>query len=217
MNAPAELPLSPLVWVNRFASLGPAFFTELPAQGLPEPHWVAHSEDAARLLGWPADWWQRMPDALAVFSGQAQWPGMRPLASVYSGHQFGVWAGPAGRWPRAAAGRGRGSRRAAGAAAQGCRANALFAHGRRPRGAALVHPRVPVFGGHAPPGRADVARTVPDRLGAAGATRNRGNRGGGDPPGPQLHPLRSLRALQPPRSAPGPAPAVRLRHSALLP
>lgn len=96
MNAPADLPLSPLVWVNRFASLGPAFFTELPAQGLPEPHWVAQSEDAARLLGWPADWWQRMPDALAVFSGQAQWPGMRPLASVYSGHQFGVWAGQLG-------------------------------------------------------------------------------------------------------------------------
>jgi uncharacterized protein YdiU (UPF0061 family) len=84
-----------LAWTNRFAALGPDFFTELPAQGLPDPHWVAQSPDCARLLGWPADWAAR-PEALAAFSGNAAWPGMRPLASVYSGHQFGVWAGQLG-------------------------------------------------------------------------------------------------------------------------
>src|SRR6202008_2258819 len=34
--------------------------------------------------------------ALQVFSGDALWPGMQTLASVYSGHQFGVWAGQLG-------------------------------------------------------------------------------------------------------------------------
>ena len=88
-------PLAPLHWRNRFAELGTEFFTELAPQPLPAPHWVARSADCARLLGLDADWWQR-DDALAVFSGNALWPGMRPLASVYSGHQFGVWAGQLG-------------------------------------------------------------------------------------------------------------------------
>ncbi|HSI56206.1 MAG TPA: YdiU family protein [Ideonella sp.] len=94
---PASPPFSQaLAWPNRFATLGPAFFTELPGRGLPEPHWVATSDDAAGSLGWPAGWWQQDPAALAVFSGSGTWPGMRPLASVYSGHQFGVWAGQLG-------------------------------------------------------------------------------------------------------------------------
>ena len=87
---------SGLRWINRYAELGPAFFTEMNGDAVPEPHWVATSDDAARLLGWPADWWQTRPQALAVFSGGARWPGMRPLATVYSGHQFGVWAGQLG-------------------------------------------------------------------------------------------------------------------------
>ena len=87
--------LDGLAWTNRFADLGPDFFTELPAQGLPDPHWVAHSPDCAQLLGLPPGWTQH-PEALAALSGNAPWPGMRPLASVYSGHQFGVWAGQLG-------------------------------------------------------------------------------------------------------------------------
>jgi len=84
-----------LSWTNRFASLGPDFYTALPAEPLPRPHWVARSADCAALLGLPAHWWRR-DDALDVFSGNAVWPEMRPLASVYSGHQFGVWAGQLG-------------------------------------------------------------------------------------------------------------------------
>jgi len=84
-----------LEWRNRFAALGDSFFTRLPAKPMPDPHWVARSDDCARLLGLPADWWQA-EDALAVFSGNAVWPGMQTLATVYSGHQFGVWAGQLG-------------------------------------------------------------------------------------------------------------------------
>ncbi|XHS78312.1 YdiU family protein [Burkholderiaceae bacterium UC74_6] len=85
---------APLYWPNRFAALGAAFHTELPTQGLPDPHWVATSPECATLLGLPADWAD--DQALQVFSGNALWPGMKSLASVYSGHQFGVWAGQLG-------------------------------------------------------------------------------------------------------------------------
>lgn len=84
-----------LHWTHRFASLGPRFYTEQPAQGLPDPHWVATSPECAEWLGWAADW-PSSHAALCVFSGGCLWPGMRPLASVYSGHQFGVWAGQLG-------------------------------------------------------------------------------------------------------------------------
>ncbi|OWQ93397.1 hypothetical protein CDN99_02645 [Roseateles aquatilis] len=82
-------------WTHRYASLGPDFFTELPGSGLPDPQWVATSPDCAALLGWSPDWWTR-PGSLEVFSGNALLTGMRPLATVYSGHQFGVWAGQLG-------------------------------------------------------------------------------------------------------------------------
>jgi len=81
-------------WINRYADLGTDFYTALPAQGLPDPHWVARSDDCAALLGWAADWAD--DDALQVLSGNALWPGMQSLATVYSGHQFGVWAGQLG-------------------------------------------------------------------------------------------------------------------------
>ena len=97
LGAPAVTKSIAPGWPNRFFALGPSFFTELPAQALPAPHWVATSPDCARLLDLPHDWAERPTlDALAVFSGNTRWPGMQPLASVYSGHQFGVWAGQLG-------------------------------------------------------------------------------------------------------------------------
>ncbi|MBT9495097.1 MAG: YdiU family protein [Paucibacter sp.] len=90
-------PPPPAAWLNRYAELGRAFFTELPAQGMAKPVWVARSMALADQLGWPADWWQRADwQALEVLSGNAVWPGMRTLATVYSGHQFGSWAGQLG-------------------------------------------------------------------------------------------------------------------------
>jgi serine/tyrosine/threonine adenylyltransferase len=87
----------PLQWSNRFATLGSEFFTELKPVPIPDPTWVATSRDCSELLGWPVDWAERgEPPALQVLSGNALWHGTRPLASVYSGHQFGVWAGQLG-------------------------------------------------------------------------------------------------------------------------
>jgi len=80
---------------SRFESLGTAFYTRLRPQPLPEPYWVGYSAAAAAELGlhtdWPCD-----GASLACASGNALPPGASPLASVYSGHQFGVWAGQLG-------------------------------------------------------------------------------------------------------------------------
>jgi serine/tyrosine/threonine adenylyltransferase len=87
-----------LTWLNRFHGLGPAFFTELQPHQMSDPHWVARSDACASSLGFPKNWWHASGalDPLQVLSGNAQWPGMQPLASVYSGHQFGHWAGQLG-------------------------------------------------------------------------------------------------------------------------
>jgi uncharacterized protein YdiU (UPF0061 family) len=74
-----------------------AFGTDLPAQPFPEPHWVATSDDCAALLSWPADWATRADwRAIDALTGRASWPGTQAMATVYSGHQFGVWAGQLG-------------------------------------------------------------------------------------------------------------------------
>lgn len=92
---PAAPPRSGLAWHNGFAALGPAFFTELVPTPLPAPHWVGSSTSAAAWLGVDREW-LASDTALQVFTGNAMPADARPLASVYSGHQFGVWAGQLG-------------------------------------------------------------------------------------------------------------------------
>ena len=78
-------------WRNGFASLGPAFYTRLQPTPLPDPYWVATSDAVAHLLDLPAGWLQT-DAALQALTGNRNLPGSQPLASVYSGHQFGQWA-----------------------------------------------------------------------------------------------------------------------------
>ncbi|WP_439608681.1 protein adenylyltransferase SelO [Hydrogenophaga sp.] len=87
--------LPPSAWTHRFAGLGPAFHTGLRPTPLPVPHWVGQSPAVARELGLDPAWMQG-DEALQAFTGNTVLPGMRPLASVYSGHQFGHWAGQLG-------------------------------------------------------------------------------------------------------------------------
>ncbi len=84
-----------LDWHNSFADLGEAFFTPLAPKPLPAPYWVGLSNAVAHELGLSAD--QLSSDSLLqALSGNRHITGSRPLASVYSGHQFGVWAGQLG-------------------------------------------------------------------------------------------------------------------------
>jgi uncharacterized protein YdiU (UPF0061 family) len=95
MNAPHALPFELPPFDNSFAALPESFYTRLAPQSLPEPHVVAISEEVAALLGLPPQL-LASPQFAEIFAGNQLLPGSQPLAAVYSGHQFGVWAGQLG-------------------------------------------------------------------------------------------------------------------------
>jgi len=69
---------------------------------LPDPYWVSFSASAAKLIGIPLgqDQYPKDPDWLEVLAGNRlsleSHHFDNPIATAYSGHQFGVWAGPLG-------------------------------------------------------------------------------------------------------------------------
>ncbi|HJV84875.1 MAG TPA: YdiU family protein [Noviherbaspirillum sp.] len=80
---------------NSFASLPPAFYTRLLPTPISAPYLVGASARAAELIGLdPAEFGKTA--FLEAFAGNRILPGSIPLAAVYSGHQFGVWAGQLG-------------------------------------------------------------------------------------------------------------------------
>ncbi|HGM4956907.1 TPA: protein adenylyltransferase SelO [Serratia liquefaciens] len=70
------------------------FYTELNPTPLKGARLLYHSEPLARELGLDESWFTQ--DKTPIWAGEKLLPGMRPLAQVYSGHQFGVWAGQLG-------------------------------------------------------------------------------------------------------------------------
>jgi uncharacterized protein YdiU (UPF0061 family) len=100
MNAP-ELPtqhpyrLDNLPLENSFAELPAAFYTRLNPTPLPSPYLVCASRSAAALINLdPSEF--ATENFVETFTGNRVIPGSTPLAAVYSGHQFGVWAGQLG-------------------------------------------------------------------------------------------------------------------------
>ena len=89
----AALSLTQLPLGNSFAALPPAFYTRLMPTPLPAPYLVAVSAAAAATIGLTAD---AVADSLDILIGNAVPEQSQPLAAVYSGHQFGVWAGQLG-------------------------------------------------------------------------------------------------------------------------
>ncbi|MVW71251.1 YdiU family protein [Bordetella sp. 15P40C-2] len=87
--------LSQLRLDNSFAALPSTFYTRLQPQGLTQPRLLHANEQAAALIGLSPRALQSEA-FLRVFSGQQPLPGGDTLAAVYSGHQFGVWAGQLG-------------------------------------------------------------------------------------------------------------------------
>ena len=81
---------------NHFARLGEGFFTAMPAEQVGESPRLIHANPAAgELLDLdPAVFAD--PRFVEVVSGHRPLEGFSPLAMVYSGHQFGVWAGQLG-------------------------------------------------------------------------------------------------------------------------
>jgi uncharacterized protein YdiU (UPF0061 family) len=90
----------PVIWPelrfdNSFARLPDGFHTRLAAVPLPDPHLVAVSPAALELLGLDPSR-AAEPGFVEVFAGNRLPLGAQPLAAVYSGHQFGIWAGQLG-------------------------------------------------------------------------------------------------------------------------
>ena len=94
LAAPAALDLA-RPWRHRFADLGPAFYTEVQPTPLPDPHPIGLNAPLAAALGLDPQR-LRQADAVRALAGSLPIEGTRPLATVYSGHQFGVWAGQLG-------------------------------------------------------------------------------------------------------------------------
>ena len=84
-----------LVWNHSFAALGGDFHIPLQPTALPAPYWVGQSPQVAEQLGIGAAALQS-DDWLQALSGNRPLAGSQSLSSVYSGHQFGVWAGQLG-------------------------------------------------------------------------------------------------------------------------
>lgn len=103
MNVPEDSPvgvpprhsLETLPFDNSFARLPPVFYTRLAPQPLPEPCLVSASAAAAALIGLDPSQFER-PEFAQAFAGNLMLPGSDWLAAVYSGHQFGDWAGQLG-------------------------------------------------------------------------------------------------------------------------
>ena len=87
--------LQRLSWNNRFSRLGTSFYTHVQPQPLPSPYWISRNQSVARELGLDSSWFES-ETSLNAFVGNSTLPGSEPLASVYSGHQFGQWAGQLG-------------------------------------------------------------------------------------------------------------------------
>lgn len=95
MTVPASPHTGELSLENLFASLPPAHYTNLMPTPLPAPYLVCASASAAALIGLDvAD--INHPALLETFSGNHIPAGSIPVSAVYSGHQFGVWAGQLG-------------------------------------------------------------------------------------------------------------------------
>jgi uncharacterized protein YdiU (UPF0061 family) len=81
---------------NHFARLGDGFFTAMPAEKVGGTPRLIHANDAAAaLLDLDPQVFQD-PRFAEVVAGHLPLEGFSPLAMVYSGHQFGVWAGQLG-------------------------------------------------------------------------------------------------------------------------
>ena len=92
---PRGTQLEELRFHNSFAALGDAFSERRTPAGIPGPRLVAYSPEAGALIGLrPGE--ERRPEFAEIVSGNALLPGMEPVAGLYGGHQFGVWAGQLG-------------------------------------------------------------------------------------------------------------------------
>jgi serine/tyrosine/threonine adenylyltransferase len=81
---------------NSFAALPASFYTKQLAEPMPDATLVSVSKSSAALLDLEPQQISASLDWQQMLSGGTPLAGTDPLASVYAGHQFGVWAGRLG-------------------------------------------------------------------------------------------------------------------------
>ena len=75
---------------NRFARLGDDYSSRVTPTPLSSPRLLHFNKDAAALIELdPAE--ARHPEFTEIMAGNRPLPGGEPLATLYAGHQFGVW------------------------------------------------------------------------------------------------------------------------------
>lgn len=84
-----------LSFTTRWRDELPATYTALSPTPLKNARIIWHNDALAAQLGIPAALFD-VSGGAGVWGGESLLPGMSPLAQVYSGHQFGVWAGQLG-------------------------------------------------------------------------------------------------------------------------
>lgn len=82
------------VFNNTWRDELPGFYSELSPTPLHNARLLYHNRQLADDLGLSADLFHAAN--VGIWSGETLLPGMQPVAQVYSGHQFGVWAGQLG-------------------------------------------------------------------------------------------------------------------------
>ncbi|HVV28531.1 MAG TPA: YdiU family protein [Rhizomicrobium sp.] len=95
MSAAFRLPIAGTL-ENHFARLGEDFFTTMPAERVGQSPGLIHANPAAAALLDLDPAVFSDPRFAEVVAGHLPLEGFSPLAMVYSGHQFGVWAGQLG-------------------------------------------------------------------------------------------------------------------------
>ncbi|MCA7012846.1 YdiU family protein [Dickeya dadantii] len=83
-----------LLFNNHYHQQLPGFYTELTPTPLQGARLLYHNATLAQELELSDDWFDG--DNSRIWAGEQLLPGMAPLAQVYSGHQFGAWAGQLG-------------------------------------------------------------------------------------------------------------------------
>lgn len=82
--------LSALPLDNRFVQLGEAYYSRVTPTPLNNPRVLHANAEVAALLDLdPAE--LRTPAFTEIFAGNRPLPGAEPIATIYAGHQFGVW------------------------------------------------------------------------------------------------------------------------------
>ncbi|MBC6502576.1 YdiU family protein [Citrobacter freundii] len=84
-----------LSFTTRWRDELPATYTALLPTPLKNARLIWHNDALAEQLAIPESLFD-IPTGAGVWGGESLLPGMSPVAQVYSGHQFGVWAGQLG-------------------------------------------------------------------------------------------------------------------------